>query len=785
MENTNNTLKDFQLSGDSTSKSSEDYGKNIIAEVDRYINTTYYKERNNRFLLNEKMASGKMDMNAFKVLFDMADTQKNYARIIWKSIMIVNTIISRMVGRWMQTKEKAIVKGVDEVSINKKKEAADQAEFYMEFKDQLAQVQEASGVPLVPKSQFIPDDKDHLDIWTKYELYLPEEYLYRKGINTVLDNAGWGMSGVNRRRIKHNSATFGLVAACTWADKNGKIHPDWINPKNAIYSYSEYDDFRDCDWMGHICSKKLSEIRDEFPKLDEKTLFKIAQQSKDWQTNDKLTWTDNWSYSYVRPYDDWNVDLVYFELKSLDSETYSMKVTSNGNLLIEKGAGNTNLNGDVSRETKTKWNIYQGIYLKKDKTLLKWGIKDNPVRPQDSQYAGGAEFSYSFHMYQNVQMRNLAIPEKIEEPVEQMILARLKIQQLVAQMRAAGLLVDVDGMQSIDLGTGDGALTPMQLERVYNQKGNVYYRGKDAEGNRVPNPITELPNAGSVPQLQQLILIYNFHLQVVRDEIGENEIAEGQTPKPRVTNDAVQGAMDMSFNAVDYMNDSCLSLMKDISRKIACLLHDSVEFGSKEYSSIVGQEYVKDRVYDVQIEEAPTEEEINLLMSEVMGFIQQNPDFVLYVDPMKIRKIAEDSIDLASVYFRRAQKKAINGAEEKANRQSDYNANAQAKSGLQVAAANKEVEIMKGENELALAKEKQREIVIQGLFGIYQKGLSVPDSIKAVEGEIVHNILLPIFSENAAMKQQASQIQHPESQMQNPQEENQEQMQPMQGQSMQ
>jgi hypothetical protein len=61
--------------------------------------------------------------------------------------------------------------------------------------------------------------------------------------------------------------------------------------------------------------------------------------------------------------------------------------------------------------------------------LLEWGLKKNMIRPQDPKEAGNAEFSYSFYMYQNYNMRNMAIPEKIEAAIDNMMFACLKIQQ--------------------------------------------------------------------------------------------------------------------------------------------------------------------------------------------------------------------------------------------------------------------------------------------------------------------------------------------------------------------
>jgi hypothetical protein len=64
--------------------------------------------------------------------------------------------------------------------------------------------------------------------------------------------------------------------------------------------------------------------------------------------------------------------------------------------------------------------------------MLEWGLKKNMIRPQDPKEIGNAEFSYSFYMVQNYDMTCLGVPEKIQEPVDQMIIARLKIQQLIA-----------------------------------------------------------------------------------------------------------------------------------------------------------------------------------------------------------------------------------------------------------------------------------------------------------------------------------------------------------------
>ena len=54
-------------------------------------------------------------------------------------------------------------------------------------------------------------------------------------------------------------------------------------------------------------------------------------------------------------------------------------------------------------------------------------------------------------------------------------------------------------------------------------------------------------------------------MQVLRDEIGINEFAEGQSIN-QVGVQNVQSSLEISFNATDYMNDACISLKDENSR---------------------------------------------------------------------------------------------------------------------------------------------------------------------------------------------------------------------------
>lgn len=770
--NGNNALKDFALDGDIKSKSDEKFGEKIILQVENIINSGYFSERNMRFALNRAMAAGRMDTKKFMDFFNI-NGKTNYLNISWKSIMIVNTIIARLVGRWMTKKEKASVTAVDPVSIQEKNEEYEDAEFVLFNKEKLAQLEGSSGIPMVPQDQFIADDINHLDLWAKEELRLPEEILYGKGINTVFDDNDWGDMGINTRIIKHDSATVGLIGAETIADKYGKIQVNICKPENMFYSYSERDDFSDAVIKGEIVSYKISEIRNLYPKLKIEELWEIAKVSKQWTVNNKITFQTAWNTNMFLPIDDWNVDVVRFTLLSVDVDKNLIKTAKDGSLYVDKPKKRVDevYPGNEYVE-KTMENIYRGVYVRQTKKILEWGLEKNMIKPQNYEQIGKAASPYSFHMYQNTQMRNLAIPEKIEEPVEQMILARLKIQQLVAKLRPSGYQYDIDGLQEMDL--GNGIVKPLELQKITDQTGNVYYRSRDTEGNRIDTPIKELPNAGSVQQLQALIELYNYHSQVVRDEIGINEFAEGQTIKPRTGVQNVQTALEVSFNATDYMNDACIALKDDIADKVACLLHDSVEFGSEAYRKIMKEEDVKKREFKVKIEMLPTTEEITKLMQDVDIYVQTHPDFILYISPFKIREIAKENIKLANAYFEYGQKKAIEGMMRMKQQDSEMNAKLQQESNEQAAqkAIQLQADKMAAEKDMAefLSNNKKQELLLEHGLGIYKVLLTpktgeggaivpstpaqLPPALDALLNQTFENIAVTLMQDSKLQRQQ-------------------------------
>lgn len=759
-------MRDFQMDASIKSKLDPSFGKNLAKYINSTISGTnsYYWLRNIRFKKNRAYANGKIDMSQFMDRLEMNGKQ-NYVNLNWSCIKLCNTIIGRMVGSWLARNEKITVTAVDPVSLLAKKQQADEAEYIYDNKEFLGQLQQESGVQLVPQDQFIAEDKDELDEWCSQFNNLPEEIKYESGVNNILSSNGW--FNTLKSKMLHDSAEVGLVGTYTHMNSEGEVIVEWVRPENIIYSSSEYPDFRDTTWRGRITSLKVSELRKKYGKqcggtLDEEQIFKISQTAKEYQLLDKITWNQQWDVSILRPYDEWNLDIMEFELKSLDVETLTVTKTktNNSTLITEGRIAKVKENQRIVESNE--FNIYRGVYAITADVMLEWGIKKNMIRPQDPKEIGNAEFSYSFYMYQSYDMRNIAVPEKIEEPLDQMIVARLKIQQLVGKMKPSGAQINVDALQELDLGLG-GDTKPLEVQKIWEQTGNLYYRGRDAEGNQIPAPISELANAGFVQQMQGLIALYQFHYQVLKDELGQDPNLIASATTPRVAAGNVQSAIKVSDNTIDHMYDAYLLCMEDTARKVACLLNKSVSFGAKKYREILKEDEVKNRVFSTKIDMLPNETELAKLEQMINISLESNPDFVLYCDSFKLIRVAKENIKYAELLFRKAQKRYLKSKQEQAAQNSEMNSKSQAESIQASAQASSNLEDKKNQ-------AKERQIVLTGAFELMKAAVPMNNEMSVLLNQVIKNVSIPLFMENDQLEKSMEKMEQQEAEQQMQQE---------------
>ena len=136
--------------------------------------------------------------------------------------------------------------------------------------------------------------------------------------------------------------------------------------------------------------------------------------------------------------------------------------------------------GNFEKVEKTIDVWYDGIMVMGTNIVLKLSLQKNMVRPKSSsQHALSNYVAVAPRMYKGV----------IESLVRRMILpfadliqvTHLKLQQVIARTVPDGVYIDADGLNEVDLGTGQG-YNPEDALRLYFQTGSVIGRSYTQEG---------------------------------------------------------------------------------------------------------------------------------------------------------------------------------------------------------------------------------------------------------------------------------------------------------------
>jgi len=772
MANTNKEILNFHL-GTIKSKRDEKEGLKISKYLERAFNSGYFSKRNKKFDKNRKFARGRQPMAEFLDLLNV-DGKEAFVNLDMKAPAIAPKFIQVMIGGFMKREEKVRVSAIDPISTNKKKYEREEAEFRMNFGDEVRQVEEAAGLKLIPDNAYTPEDYEELDLFFGGQYQLPEEIMFEKGITAVLDTSGWD---VIKRKLLEDMIEVGLACTKVTSSRDGKITIRRVIPENLIYSYSDYDDFRDMSFIGEVIAMKISDLREMYPNLDEEKFFKVSQKSKNYTSSVK--WEEKFRYNVDRPYDDWTVDVLDFEIRTVDSMIYQARINKFGNLIVEKKDKEPQKIGDNKEIIRKTMKVnYRGVYVMNSDIMLEWGIAKNMIKPSIAKELSDVFFSYSLYMHENLDLENMAIPERMETSIRQMTLAHLKIQQLVAKLRPSGLIIDIDALSDISLGQGKN-VTPMEIQQIYDQTGNIYYRRKSEDGDQMNGvPISEAPNSGSIGQIQELITVYNHYLTRLRDEIGVNEYREGASVNPKLGLGIQRSQVEASNNATDFIYDGYLNLYKQTSFKSALLLYDSVLYGGQQYRDYISDAEVKDKQFDVIVEVLPDEAEKQFLNSMIQTAISANA--IEFEDAFKVKNIK--NYKLAEMYLSKAKRKKMRDDMQKAQQNSEMNAQSQQQSIMAKAQADSQLQQLQAQTKIAItdaeAKMKsdisRQEFIQLALMKSFELDRELPDEIQSIvdqyfqekEQEKAQQMMAQQQAQEQQMMQQMQQEQGEQEEMQ-------------------
>ena len=586
------------------------------------------------------------------------DGDLSYLNLDWTPVPIIPKFVDIVVNGMSDRLFKVKAYAQDAMSQSKRSKYQDMLEGQMVAKDTLSIIQKNTGVnPFIMDPDQLPNTDEEAALYMQLNYKPAIEIAEEEAINTLFDASFYDDI---RKRLDYDAVTLGIsVAKHEFLEGTG-VKISYCDPANVVYSYTEDPYFRDCFYWGEIKTLPIVELMKIDQKLTPEDLQEITHYSQAW-----------YDYFNVAKFYEQSMffrdtcTLLYFNYKTTKKIVYKKKTFDNGSTRIIEKDDTFNPPTEMMEEGKFEkiekiidvW--YEGIMVMGTNILLEWKLSENMVRPKSAMQRAIPNYvACAPRMYKGT----------IESLVRRMIpfadliqITHLKLQQVIARVVPDGVFIDADGLNEIDLGTGN-AYNPEDALRLYFQTGSVIGRSftQDGDFNNARVPITQLTSNSGSAKTQMLITNYNHYMDMIRSVTGLNEARDASVPDPNSLVGLQKLAALNSNTATRHILDGGLFIYKSLAEALTYRVADILEYSDfkdqfinqigKYNVSILGD--ISDLyIYDfgIFIEIAPDEEqkaqlEANISMALSKGDI--NLEDAIDIREIKNLKLANQLLKL-------------------------------------------------------------------------------------------------------------------------------------------
>jgi len=556
-----------------------------------------FGNRKKTFERNRRYANGTQDTAIYKSLLTSLDPNNgdgSMLNIDFTPVPILPKFVRIVVNKILSLAPYPNLEAIDPLSSSEKDASRKKVDMLVQSKQLLSKIEEKTGVSIGMSSDLIPDSLEESEIFIDNNIKSSSEIAAQIGTNLTLEWNDFNDSTL--RRCVNDLAITGMAVVKRSNDPNYGIKTDYIDPINFIHSFTEDPDFGDLTYAGHVRYVPIQELKrmagDQFTEEEFKEIANKAQKKYGYDAS-KLTQS---SYDRVNNqsnfgYDEYMVEVLDFEFMSVDCEYFENKESRYGNVGFYskgenyKGPQNSVFNRDVVKLESAS--VYGGCYVLGTDFLFNYSKKNNI--PKNIHDISKTNLSYSVCSTNILDMMPKSMVDSCIGFADQLQLTHLKIQQAVSKAKPDGIIIDIEGLENVQLGKG-GELQPLDLHDIYEQTGVFYYRSKNPEGGFQNPPIREINN--SIRNINELIGLYNHYLKMIRDATGINEVMDASSPKGDALVGVRQQALAAANNAIyDITNSSMILYKKVCSDVVKCLqvIHpDSVLY--RIYENSIGKE---------------------------------------------------------------------------------------------------------------------------------------------------------------------------------------------------
>ena len=549
-------------------------------------NNVLLDSRKLRWQTARDFAGGKQDVQQYKDLLN-AEGDQSYINLDWSVVPILPKFVDIIVNSLTNADYHVKANAIDPVAVDKKKQDELKIRTKMLMKDFLKEVEDMTGMPLSQDSTYEPADNDDLELYMQLTYKQAAEIAIEQGLKLAMTINEWKEVA---KRVIRDLVVIGTGAVKTELDHRGVIIR-YVDPMFMVTTYSDDNDFSNITHAGEIKRITISALKAEAGnQITPEEYVYIAEQFAGKHGNAKkfrvIPIVTGSGYEYYE-YDSFLVDVMDAQFIVPNSITHEKKYNRFGGFSMNKRPEGYTL----PKKSKYKRELiitdyeckYVGKWIVSSGIMYDYKKADNQVRAKSALHK--TKLDYIIYSPDLDFMKNMSLTERMIPFANQIQLVHLKIQHLVAKARPKGMALEVGSLENVPKGKGV-AFTPLELQEIYDQTGNYYYRTLDDEGNPSSSrPVSEL-EGGLGRSLGELLALKDNYIQSLRDVTGINEARDGNVP----SKDSVVGVAKLNLlasnNATRAINDAYLNIMRRTSESAVLMIQDLVKY-NKPYQGYV------------------------------------------------------------------------------------------------------------------------------------------------------------------------------------------------------
>jgi hypothetical protein len=581
-----------------------------------------------------KYGAGSQDITKYQeILLDDSEDDgslSGYLNIDWEIFSVMPKFKHIIRGMFEAQEFDIVASAVDAKSVKSKDKSRLEKWFKGRFKPLLDQLDKMEGAQ--SQSEWLPQNVDELELYSMAGGFkLAKETEIEEALNYSFYISDWKET---KRKLLDDLGDLNVASVKDYTDTyTRKAKVRYVDPVNLIIQYSRHWDHRNAEYAGEVIRETISNIRKN-TTIPEDELRNLAQFYNGRNRNQSL---QSWNVDDLRMdggrwrYDNFLIDIMDAEWFSVNSKYLTTRTNDRGDEYVYEEKDGKVFDSSKKKTHKSDYKVvYRCKWLVGTEHIYDFGLQYDVPRPGKKE----VELSYKFYRLPGRSLVSLAVPN-----LDQMQLTWLKLQNALAMSANSGIAVEFSTLQNMKL--GGSKMEPLEILSIRRDTGDLIYKTTTHQGRpNVPGgykPIQELVG-GIGPQLGEFLQLFEMNMELLRDLIGINRVADASAPDPNQSVGGSELAVAATSNALQPIHSAYTRLKEKVARTLAIRIQSLVKHDKKAYEGymrVQGEAGVKiisfgaddiDTDWDIMLQAKPTQARKQMILESAMRAMQVDKD---------------------------------------------------------------------------------------------------------------------------------------------------------------